>query len=107
MEAIRLHSSINLSAISLIEVSRKAAAGELALGAPLKQWITEATVPGIINTLCISIPIAVDAYSLPGDFHKDPADRIIVATARVHQMIIITSDRKILDYPHVHTLSSR
>jgi PIN domain nuclease of toxin-antitoxin system len=46
---------------------------------------------------------ALESSYLPGTFHRDPADQIIVATARVHNLILLTSDRKILDYPHVKT----
>lgn len=45
-----------------------------------------------------------EAYSLPGHFHQDPADRIMVATARKHDLTILTGDRKIIDYPHVKSL---
>ncbi len=38
---------------------------------------------------------------LPDTFHTDPADRIIAATARIHDLTVLTADRKILDYPHV------
>jgi PIN domain nuclease of toxin-antitoxin system len=43
----------------------------------------------------------MESCSLPGDFHKDPADQIIVATARVHNLTLLTKDRKILYYRHV------
>lgn len=90
-----------------MELSRKNAAGGIELSMPLDEWMKEATDPDLFHLLDITVPIAIDAFSLPGDFHKDPADRIIVATARVHQLTIITSDKKILDYPHVHSLKSR
>lgn len=41
---------------------------------------------------------------LPGDFHRDPADQIIVATARIHDCPLLTVDDKILNYPHVKLL---
>jgi len=41
---------------------------------------------------------------LPDPFHRDPADRIIVATARKLQCPIVTADHKILEYPHVETM---
>jgi len=97
----------HVSSISLVEVSRKNAAGDLDLSMPLAEWMGLATVPDLFGLLDITVPIAIDAFALPGDFHKDLADRLIVATARVHQHIIITSDKKILDYPHVRTLKSR
>jgi PIN domain nuclease of toxin-antitoxin system len=42
---------------------------------------------------------------LPDPIHRDPADRIIIATARLEDLTIITTDRLILDYPHVKSLS--
>lgn len=55
---------------------------------------------------CVDIDLAIveEAYSLPEPFHRDPADRILVATARLLSCPIVTADRKILDYPHVKTL---
>jgi len=54
---------------------------------------------------CLPLDLAVmeEAYSLPPSFHADPADRSIVATARIHGLSIVTGDRKILAYPHVET----
>lgn len=49
--------------------------------------------------------IAVESTQLPGTFHRDPADQIIVATARTYQQALLTSDQKILAYPHVQVLS--
>jgi PIN domain nuclease of toxin-antitoxin system len=57
----------------------------------LNQWIVEP----------ITLEIVEEAYSLPDAFHADPADRIIVATARLNGFTVLTADRKILDYPHV------
>lgn len=49
----------------------------------------------------ISADIALDACSLPGDFHEDPFDRMIVATARHHNCALVSADKKILAYPSV------
>lgn len=48
--------------------------------------------------------IVVESTELPGEFHKDPADQIIVATARVHEAPLLSSDEKIRRYPHVPLL---
>lgn len=48
--------------------------------------------------------IVVESTTLPGKFHRDPADQMIVATARIHKVILVTSDDKLLSYPHVKTL---
>ena len=47
--------------------------------------------------------IAAEAYNLPGHFHKDPIDRVLVATARLERLTLITADDLILRYPHVKT----
>jgi len=48
--------------------------------------------------------IATESCNLPGEFYKDPADRIIVATARINDISLITKDRKIIDYSYVKTI---
>jgi len=45
-----------------------------------------------------------EAYSLPEYSHRDPADRIIIGTARLLQCPIVTGDRRILEYPHVQKI---
>ncbi len=42
--------------------------------------------------------ILIDSSFLPGDFHNDPADRIIIATARAFGLTVVTRDKAILDY---------
>jgi PIN domain nuclease of toxin-antitoxin system len=54
-----------------------------------------------VKLLHLSPSIAVESTILPSEFHKDPADRLIVATARVHDCPLMTADAKILAYPHV------
>ena len=61
------------------------------------------TYPGI-ELLTLTPRIAIESTKLPGNFHRDPADQIIVATARVYDLPLLTVDRLILDYPHVRTL---
>jgi PIN domain nuclease of toxin-antitoxin system len=64
-------------------------------------WINQAlSYPGI-QLIEFSPRIAVESTKLPGEFHRDPADQIIVATARVHDCPLLTMDQKILDYKHV------
>lgn len=47
---------------------------------------------------------AIASTQLPGNFHKDPADRIIVALARRLKVPLINCDGKILAYPDVVTV---
>lgn len=98
---------LHLASVSFMEVARKASTGQLALSLSLAEWMARAADSRFVRPLDISIAIAIEAFQLPGSFHKDPADRVIVATARHLGLTVVTSDRKILEYPHVRTLNSR
>src|SRR5688572_7550766 len=90
--------SIALSAISLWEISMLYARRRILLNQPCLNWINRSLeAPGIV--LCPLTPeIAVESSTLPGIFHGDPADRIIVATARVLSVPLVTKDQQILNY---------
>jgi len=60
----------------------------------------------MLETLDLDHMTAVEAYQLPGEFHQDPADRLLVATARNQGRILITADRKILNYQHVNLIKA-
>lgn len=98
-----------LSAMSVWEVCTKfrKRPDDLALQLPLDQWLATALRPSVFTVLPIDAAIARESNRLPGDFHEDPADRIIVATARVHGLSLLTSDAKILAYPHVKSFDTR
>jgi len=98
---------ITIAAITLLEVARKAEIGELVLSAPMERWFEIALPAGRSQVPPITPRIAMESTRLPGVFHKDPADRLIVATARIHGLTLITSDQKILDYPHLASIASR
>ena len=57
-----------------------------------------------VTFLDLSPEIAIESTQLPGDFHRDPADQIIVATARIYGCSLASSDDKIIRYPHVSTV---
>jgi PIN domain nuclease of toxin-antitoxin system len=90
-----------ISAASLWEVSMLVSKKRIDLGYPLQQWFELATSGLGILTLPLSAEVAREAYQLPGKFHEDPADRLIVATARIHNCLLLTEDSKIRKYPHV------
>jgi PIN domain nuclease of toxin-antitoxin system len=95
---------LGVCTISLIEVARLATAGRIVLPIPIAQWLESALTKEGVTLMSITPAIAVEAQSLPGDFHKDPADRIIVATARLSHASIVTVDRKILNYPYIQAI---
>jgi PIN domain nuclease of toxin-antitoxin system len=96
--------SLIVSAISVWEIAVKHSNGKLPLPLNVNEWFALAkTRPGI--TIEPLDPLdAIASTQLPGDFHKDPADRIIVAIAYRRNIELMTCDQKILNYPHVKTL---
>ncbi|MCU0797108.1 MAG: type II toxin-antitoxin system VapC family toxin [Akkermansiaceae bacterium] len=98
---------IHIASISLLEVARKEAAGKLHLGVPIADYCRIALPRNRVKILEISPEIAIDSTRLPEWDHKDPGDCLIVATARVHRLTVLTCDAKILAYPHVKSLATR
>ena len=92
---------IGVSAISCWEVAKLVERGRLRLPLPTDQWLHAALAYPGVRLLDLTPDIAADACSLRGPFHSDPADQIIVATARHYGSDPVTLDRQILSYPHV------
>lgn len=104
--ASNLEDGLGVSIISCWEVAKLVEYGRLQLAFPVEQWLYSAlNYPGI-NLLDLTPKIVVESTQLPGAFHKDPADQLIVATARVHNCLLLTADAKIMAYEHVKTLAS-
>jgi len=99
--------SLYLSTISTLEIARLAALGRIELRKELDRWVSQSLDLLACSTIELDHEIALAAYALPGDFHRDPADRILVASARVHGLTLLTADDRILDYPHVETRDAR
>jgi PIN domain nuclease of toxin-antitoxin system len=92
-----------VSAISVWEVAMLVAKRRIQLDRPVEQWVNIAlALPGI-QLAPLEPAIAVRSTKLPGEFHPDPADRIIVATALENAVPIITPDDRIRSYPHVQS----
>lgn len=92
---------IGVSAISCWEIAKLVEHQRLTLPCPVFDWIQQAlSYPGV-RLLDLSPRVCVESTQLPGTFHRDPADQIIVATARVFDAPLVTLDSKILAYPHV------
>jgi PIN domain nuclease of toxin-antitoxin system len=89
---------LRVAAISVWEAALLASRGRVTLGRPLAQWITEAVSAPGLSIEPLLPQTAVEGCSLPEAFHRDPADRLIVATARVANAILMTRDQRILDY---------
>jgi PIN domain nuclease of toxin-antitoxin system len=95
---------LGVSAIFCWEVAKLVEYGRLRLDCSLEEWMEQAVAYPGITLLPLTPQIAIESTKLSGTFHRDPADQIVVATARVHDLPLLTVDRLIMDYPHVRTL---
>jgi len=95
---------IIVSTISAWEISMLIDKGRLVLGMDVESWFDEVTQIDGVRFIPVDNEIAIKSTVLPGEFHKDPADRMIVATARKLAVSLVTADQKITNYEHVKTI---
>jgi PIN domain nuclease of toxin-antitoxin system len=93
-----------VSPISTLEIARLVHIGLLRLKHAFAEWKNLSLANLDAETIGLTHEIAWDAYNLPGKFHNDPADRVLVATARIERLTLMTADDLILKYPQVKTL---
>ncbi len=100
---------LHVSVISVWEIAMLEAKGRLVLAKGCWNWVAEAlSLPGL-SLVPLTPEIAVESTRLPGEFHKDPADSILVATARNSGGFLATKDARIIEYGkkgHVHILEA-
>lgn len=106
-QILRSEDAVALSPMSVIEVAQKHHKGKLELPLPVDEWVKQSLPQGRVGLLPITVEVALRAYQWPFDFHGDPADRIIAATAVVNDLILVTSDEKLLARGDLQTLSTR
>lgn len=95
---------LGVSVISCWEVAKLVEVGRLLLDRPVDRWIESALALPDVALLPLTPAIAVASTQLPAPFHRDPADQIIVATARALNLPLLTADEKIRAYAQVTTL---
>lgn len=95
---------LGVSVISCWEVAKLVELERLTFDMDVFDWIEQALIYPGLQLIEFSPRIAVESTQLPGEFHRDPADQIIVATARIHDCPLLTVDDKILNYSHVKLL---
>ena len=84
-----------ISDITLWEIATLFNLKRISLDRPLRIWLERATAPPLVKRVGISPAVAEEVAGIPDSFHRDPADRILVATARVLGAVLLTSDRRI------------
>jgi len=93
-----LRNEVFISAISIWELAMLERDGKLELHGGADRWSQTALSKPGVALLPLSPQIAVASVYLPEPMHKDPSDRILVASARVERMTLVTSDKKIIDF---------
>lgn len=92
--------AVAVSAISLWELAMMASSGRVRVNLALDSWIEEMSDDPLIEILPLTAAIAATSVSLTG-LPRDPADRIIAATALCHQLTLLTSDERIREWGQV------
>ena len=95
---------IIISSISTWEIALLTDKKRLKLSIDTRDWIRKTEALPFVRFVPVDNTIALRSIALPGDFHPDPADRIITATAMTMGLPLVTKDEKILGYPHIKTI---
>ncbi|HSH27763.1 MAG TPA: type II toxin-antitoxin system VapC family toxin [Wenzhouxiangella sp.] len=96
--------NILMSAITAWEIALLVEKERLSLSMSVDDWLETVSDIDGVSFVPLDVATAVESTRLPGAFHKDPADRIIVSLARHLNATLITADEKISAYRHVRTL---
>lgn len=98
-------SEVWCSVISIGEIACLQERGRIEIDGHWKTWFRTLLEVNGWNLAPITGEIAEEAWSLPDPIHRDPADRILIATSRIRRMPLVTTDHLILDYPHCETMA--
>lgn len=104
LEAIESEGTLGVSIISCWEIAMLVLKERLKLNLDVLNWIEQALKYPGIKSLPIDPQIAVLSTRLPGAFHGDPADRLIVATCMKHQAPLVSKDKQIQNWGNIHVI---
>jgi len=94
-----------VSLASVWEVAIKVQVGKLRLDLAVEDWVRRSLSDPSLCLMPISPTLAVYSTQLPAPLHKDPFDRVIVATAIQENLTVVTRDERILTYPNLKVMS--
>lgn len=98
MEQARTARTLFISSISIWEIGMLCAKGRLTLSSPVDEWLRRVMAMTTLRELPLDLVTALESTRLPGACHGDPADRFLIAGARVHDLVLATADGKIIAY---------
>jgi PIN domain nuclease of toxin-antitoxin system len=105
-DKIDSEADVRVSAISLLEIAIAASLGRLELRPSSAVWLEMAQTVEQLRLMPLTAAQCLASVSLPGEFHRDPADRLIVALARHLDVELVTADRKILACSGVRSIAA-
>jgi len=97
---------VAISAMAAMEIARLVFLRRVHLAESASAWIADSIRSLGAQPIDVTWEVAAEAYELPGNFHKDPVDRVLVATARLNDLTLFTADDSILRYAHVKSVSA-
>lgn len=95
---------ILVSAISAWEIAMLVEKGRLTLTMSVDDWLDTVSEIDGVRFVSVDVAVSIQSTRLPGEFHKDPADRMIVSLARHLNVPLVTADEKIRAYKHVRSV---
>lgn len=95
---------IRISVISCWELALAVQRDRIRLDRDVDDWMEVALRAPRSELVGLTLTAAIAATRLPGDIHRDPADRFLVATARELRCPLVTADARLRAYPHVQTI---
>ncbi len=104
IEDLKNYEELLLSVISIWEFSKLLEKGRLKISVNGYTWIEQALILPKLKVCELTPQTAFNSTTLPQPIHDDPADQILIATARIENAVIITKDQLIQNYPHVKTI---
>jgi PIN domain nuclease of toxin-antitoxin system len=107
LEERQSRGEVCISSISILEIARLVAFNKYDLTMPVEDFVAEAMADGGLRLLDLSPRILIESTRLPGTIHRDPSDRLLIATAREHGLTLVTSDKNILHYAKQGHLNAR
>ena len=107
LEKSQAQRRLYLSAISILEVARLVSLGQQFLPTSVDDFVAAGLGDDGLVLLEMTPRILIDSTRLPGELHRDPADRILVATARAHGLTLVTRDKQLLAYSKQSHLNAR
>ena len=103
-KALKRGEEILISSISAWEIIMLVKKDRLTLTMDVNDWIVTTAAIESVRYIPVDNTVAMQSVVLPGEFHSDPADRMIVALARHYSASLVTADQRILAYGHVKTI---